>query len=151
MRKVMTFFSAAILLCSIGLVFHVNAQNASTPEARARSFYAWYLHELNAERNPIANSNGLRKYVTARMAGAIGRALKRENGIDADIFIDGQDFDPLWEKNISSSKATIKGANATVTITLKGGPGFDTKRLRVVLLKEQSIWKINSVNGITSP
>ena len=148
----MRIMLAVLLLCSAGLfVDSVSAQNTSTPETQAKNFYAWYLHELNAERNPISNSNGLKKYVTARLVGAIERALKRENGIDADIFIDAQDFDPLWEKNILSSKAVVTGAKAKLTITLKGGPNFGTKQLRIGMQRQAGAWKIDSVNGITSP
>lgn len=149
MRNLHIVFSALVLIVA-ALLFsdHVAAQ---TPEAQARSFYAWYLHELNAERNPIADSGGLRKYVTTRMVRSIERALKSEDGIDADIFIDAQDFDPLWEKNISTSKAAVRSTSATLTVTLKGGPNFGTKRLRLALKKEGGVWKIDSVNGRAAP
>lgn len=140
------------MAASIAAILFLNsAVAAQTPEARVRGFYAWYLHELNTEHNPIANSSGLRRYLTPRFAGAIERALNREDGIDADIFIDAQDFDPLWEKNMSTSKAAITGARATVTVTLKGGPGFGTKRLKVGLKKEGGVWKIDSINNRLSP
>ena len=138
---------ASLLLCAVS----IRAQIAGTPEAQARQFYAWYLHELNAERNPISNSRGLRKYVTTRMVRSIERALTRENGIDADIFIDAQDFDAQWEKNITVSRTAITGASAKVTVTLRGGPNFGTKRMRIGLKKEAGIWKIDSVNGLMSP
>ncbi|HEX8096530.1 MAG TPA: DUF3828 domain-containing protein, partial [Pyrinomonadaceae bacterium] len=75
-----------------------------------------------------------------------------DTGINADFFIDAQDWDEGWEKNISVSKATIQGAHATVTVTLKGGkPLADNKtfdnKLRVGLRKEAGGWKIDTVNG----
>lgn len=142
-------FLIAAFVC-LTFIGAASAQSAA-PEAQARSFYAWYLHELNIEHNPIGNSRGLGRYVTARMVRSIRRALGRENGIDADIFIDAQDFDPLWEKNISTSRAVIRGASATLTVTLKGGPNFGTKRLRLALKKEGGAWKIDSVNGRANP
>ena len=148
MRNILPLVLAAGLLLTS--LVTVPAQSGS-PETQARNFYAWYLHELNADRSPIQNSAGLRKYVTARMVGAIERALQRENGIDADIFIDAQDFDSAWEKNITSSKAVITGGRSSLTITLKGGPAFGTKRLRLVLKKEAGVWKIDSVNGYSTP
>ena len=144
-------FAASIFICSLALFDRVAVGQTASPESQARGFYAWYLHELNAERNPIENSAGLKKYVTARMVRSIERALKREYGIDADIFIDAQDFDALWEKNITTSKAVIRGAGATLTVTLKGGPGFGTKRLKIGMKKEGGVWKIDSVNNQTSP
>ena len=129
----------------------VSAQTAATPESRVRSFYSWYLHELNTEHDPIANKKGLARHLTTRYAGAIARALKQEDGIDADPFIDAQDFDPLWEKNLTVSKAAITGAKATATVTLKGGPNFGTKRLKIGLRKEGGVWKIDSVNDRLRP
>ena len=146
-RKITTYLLAAAIV-----IFPLVAVGqTATPESQARDFYAWYLHELNAERNPIQNSRGLRRYVTARMVRSIERALNREYGIDADIFIDAQDFDPLWERNITTSKAVVRGAGATLTVTLKGGPAFGSKRLRLGLKKEGGVWRIDRVNNRTSP
>ena len=142
----------ALFIVATTLIFaSVISAQTSAPETRVRSFYAWYLHELNTQHDPIANNKVLKQHLTARYAGAIARALKREDGIDADPFIDAQDFDPLWEKNTTVSKATISGAKATTTVTLKGGPNFGTKRLKVGLRKEGGVWKIDSVNDRTSP
>src|SRR2546421_5561507 len=101
------FISLVAVIGVSQLQQRVLAQGA-TPEATVRSFYSWYLHELNSNREPIEDSQGLSKFVTTRLLKAIGRALKREDGIDADLFIDAQDFDPLWEKNITPAKALIR-------------------------------------------
>jgi hypothetical protein len=143
-----TLIFAALMVVGVG---NAVAQAPATPESRARQFYSWYLHELNAERNPISNSRGLRKYVTTRMVRSIERALGRENGIDADIFIDAQDFDEQWEQNITASKAVINGGTARVTITLRGPSSSWNRRLRLGLKKEAGEWKIDSVNGRMSP
>ena len=68
-----------------------------------------------------------------------------------DIFIDAQDFDAKWEKNITTSRAVIRGASATLTVSLKGGPDWGTRRLRLVMKKEGGAWKIDSVNGHANP
>ena len=146
MRTLLFAFAIAIVMLPVGI-----AAQSVTPEARVRSFYTWYLHDLNGEHDPIANTTGLKKHVTTRFVGAIQRALKREGGIDADIFIDAQDFDPLWEKNLAVSKAVITGGKATATVTLKGGPNFGTKKLKIGLKKERGVWKIDSVNDRLSP
>ena len=142
---------AALFIVAATLIFASAVSAQTTPDARVRSFYAWYLHELNGEHDPISNNKVLKQHLTARYAGTIARALKREGGIDADPFIDAQDFDPLWEKNLSVSKAAISGVKATTTVTLKGGPNFGTKRLKVGLRKEGGVWKIDSVNDRLSP
>jgi hypothetical protein len=152
MKKTRNYiFIGLIAVIGVGQFQQSALAQTATPEATVRSFYSWYLHELNSDREPITNSQGLSKFVTARLLKAIGRALKRDEGINADLFIDAQDFDPLWEKNISTAKAVIRGDRASVTVTLKGGPVFGTKRLKVGLKKETGAWKIDSVNGVLSP
>lgn len=145
MKPYLTALAAAMILVFASVV------GAQTPDSRVRSFYAWYLRELNAEHDPIANRKVLAQYLTSRYSTAIARALKREGGIDADPFIDAQDFDPLWEKNLAVSKAVITGSKATTNVTLKGGPNFGTKKLKIGLKKEGGVWKIDSVNDRLSP
>jgi hypothetical protein len=128
------------------------AQAPATPEAMAQRFYTWYLHALNQNQDPLEKRQAeLSKFVTQRLMRSLNRALKRPDGIDADFFIEAQDFDEAWEKNVSVSKATIQGGLATVSVTLKGGPNFGNKRLKVGLRKEGGVWKIDSVNNRMNP
>lgn len=130
----------------------VPAQSAFTPEQTAQRFYSWYLHTLNHNDDPLErHKTELSKFVTLRLLRALNRALRRPEGIDADFFIDAQDWDEAWEKNISTSKATIQGERATLSVTLKGGEAFGNKILRVGLLKEVGVWKIDRVNGRMNP
>jgi tRNA U38,U39,U40 pseudouridine synthase TruA len=126
-------------------------QTSKTPEATVSRFYEWYLHTLNQNEEPLEKHQAeLSKFVTRRLMKSLNRALKRPEGIDADFFIDAQDWDKTWEKNISTSKAKIQGARATTTITLKGD-SFGNHRLRVGLRKDDGVWKIDSVNGRANP
>ena len=128
----------------------VQAQTSVTPEATLRNFYEWYLHALNQNQEPLEKHQAeLSKFVTQRLMTSLNRARKRPDGIDADFFIDAQDFDETWEKNISTSRARIQGARATASVTLKG-TSFDDK-LRVGLRKEGGLWKIDSINGRANP
>ncbi|MEP6636344.1 MAG: DUF3828 domain-containing protein [Acidobacteriota bacterium] len=127
------------------------AQSTTTPEATVRRFYQWYLHALNQNEEPLEKHQAeLRRFVTARLMKSLNRALKRPEGIGADFFIDAQDWDKTWEKNISTSKARMQGARATTTVTLKG-ESFGNHTLLIGLGKEGGVWKINSVNGRASP
>lgn len=127
------------------------AQASTTPEATVRRFYEWYLHELNQNEEPLEKHQAeLSKFVTQRLMKSLNRALRRPEGIDADFFIDAQDWDKTWEKNIYASKARIQGARATTNVMLKG-ESFDKHRLRVGLRKEGGVWKIDSVNGRLNP
>ena len=86
------------------------AQEAATPEATVRAFYGWYLHSLNQSQDPLKKPQAeLSKFVTQRLIRSLNRALKRPDGIDADYFIDAQDWDEAWERNITTSKATLQG------------------------------------------
>ena len=128
----------------------VLAQTSVTPEATLRHFYEWYLHALNQNDEPLERHQAeLSKFVTQRLMTSLNRARKRPDGIDADFFIDAQDFDETWEKNISTSRARIQGTRATASVTLKG-TSFDDK-LRVGLRKEGGLWKIDGINGRANP
>src|SRR5207249_741879 len=113
------------------------AQTAGTPEETARSFYAWYVHLLNKDQEPIEKHQAeMSKFVTARLIKAIRRAMKRPEGIDADIFLSAQDFAPDWGKNISTSKAVIRGTTATLNVTLKSTTLMGNDKLKLVMKKE---------------
>ena len=143
------------MLCAVAPLYltkPLTAQTPATPEEAVRRFYSWYLHALNKDQEPIQKSQAeLSKFITSRLMAAIKRALRREEGINADPFIDAQDFAPDWEKNISMSKAAIRGTSATVNVTLRSTTQMGNKKLKVVMKKEAGAWKIDSVNGITNP
>jgi hypothetical protein len=129
-----------------------SAQVPASPEATVQRFYAWYLHALNQNQDPLGKHQAeLSKFVTQRLMRSLNRALKRPDGIDADFFIDAQDWDETWEKNISASKALIQGQQTTVSVTLKGGPAFGNKTLKVGLRKESGDWTIDSINDRMNP
>lgn len=144
--------SAMVLFIAIALAQTQVTVAQAGPEAVVQSFYAWYLHALNQNQDPLEKQQAqLSKFITQRLLKSLNRALKRPDGIDADFFIDAQDWDQAWEKNISTSKAIIQGSLATVTVTLKGGAGFGIKKLKVGLRKEYGAWKIDKINNRTSP
>jgi Protein of unknown function (DUF3828) len=150
MLKVPGRVFAGLVVISVSL--NVLAQSSTTPEVTVRAYYSWYLHALNKNEDPLGKHQAqLRKFVTQRLVRSLNRALKRPDGIDADFFIDAQDWDEAWEKNISTSKAAIQGDRASVSVTLKGGEAFGNKALKVGLRKEVGGWKIDSVNGRMNP
>jgi hypothetical protein len=141
-------FFAAISLTTAS----VSAQTSMTPEATVHRFYEWYVHTLNQNEEPIEKHRAeMSKFVTQRLIKSINRVLKSPEGLDADFFLDAQDWDKDWEKNIITTKASIQGARAKLSVTLKGGVGFGNHRLRVGLLKEGGVWKIDSINGRRNP
>jgi hypothetical protein len=118
---------------------HQLSQHAVSPEEVVRQFYDWYLRaDLPSPKKK--NLATFRKYVTQRL-------LKQQMDpeVDADLFVDAQDFDEAWKNNISVSKATIRGQQATVEVSLNGKQF--SRKLRVTLRQENGAWKINNVKG----
>lgn len=121
-----------------------------TPEQTAKDFYKWYLTELNNERYPI---NRQKSEILKRVSKRLGRWLYSPayEEFGADYFLDAQDWDENWAKGITTSKAIIKGNNATVKVSLtapKGmNKGFGARSLNVKLVKEGGTWKIDRVNN----
>lgn len=143
-----------VILCGVLITSPMSAvpQTATTPEATVRSFYEWYLYALNHNQDPLRKQRQkMSKFVTQRLMTSLNRALRSPEGIDADLFIDAQDWDESWEKNISVSEAEIAGTRAIVNVTLKGGESVGDQKLKIALRKEGGGWKIDGVNGRINP
>ena len=117
------------------------------PDAMIREFYQWYVHALNQNKDPLTKARTtMRKYVTARLIGSIDRMAKGPDGLDGDYFIDAQDWDKDWEKNIAVSNVVVKNTIATATVTLSGSEM--TRHLQLTLKQEAGAWKIDRVKGL---
>ena len=124
------------------LLIPARAQQPATPEAVARGFYSWYLHQLSIEKaEPLKQKTTALKYLTPQLYANAPRLTRRMN---ADIFICAQDWDTGWEKNFTVSTPEIKNNNATTTVTLPSGE-TDKIQIKVTLLKTGSNWRINKV------
>lgn len=120
---------------------------AQRPERVIRDFYRWYVETLLSNRDPFrAPRTELRRYATARLIQQIDRARKSSAGLDADYFLDAQDFDKDWANNITISNAVIKGTNATADVELRGSE-VGTRRLRVHLVRTDGAWKVDKIEG----
>ena len=123
------------------------AQPAKTPEAVIREFYKWYVHALNQDKDPLTGLRPtMRRYVTARLIAAIDRMAKGPDGLDGDYFIDAQDWDKDWEKNIAVSNIVVKNTLATAKVALSG-PQM-SRHLQLTLKQEAGAWKIDRVKGL---
>jgi hypothetical protein len=119
---------------------------ASTPEDCLRNFYRWYVTNLVANRDPMKQRAEILRYATERLLKDIDKIEKGPNGLDGDYFVDAQDFDPLWAKNISISDVKIQGDKSTAHVLLNGGKGM-RKKLFVRLAMESGSWKVDKVEG----
>lgn len=140
--------SVFTLVIALGFCSGMRAAESSdsNPSESLRSFYRWYVTELVANRNPMDNRKALRRFATERLLKEIDRMKKGPDGLDGDYFVDAQDFDALWAKNITVSDVKISGTKATARVLL-AGKGDMRRRLQVSLVKDDSIWKVDKVKG----
>ena len=139
-------FLLLLALLAGGLVSPLRAQERA-PDVVVRDFYKLYIQTLSKSRDPFtADRTELKRYATTRLLGEIDKTRKSEDGLGADPFLDAQDFDGDWAKNINVSKPIIKGDIATADVTLKG-PEMGTHKLRVTLRQEAGAWKIDKVSS----
>ena len=120
--------------------------SAENPSDSIRNFYRWYVTELIANRNPMENGKELKRFATERLLKEIDRMKKGPDGLDGDYFVDAQDFDELWAKNITVSDVKVRGTKASAEVLL-AGKGDMRRRLQVSLVKDGGIWKVDKVKG----
>jgi Protein of unknown function (DUF3828) len=145
------FVALLILLAAVTLPFATpaaepNKSSSATPGESIRSFYRWYVTALVANRNPMEQRTELKRFATDRLLKQIDRMQKGPDGLDGDYFVDAQDFDPLWAKNISISAVQTNGGKCNAHVLLNGAKGM-RKELIVHLVKEGGSWKIDKVQG----
>ncbi len=119
---------------------------AATPEDCIRNFYRWYVTNLVANRDPMKQRAEIRRYATERLLKEIDKMVKGPDGLDGDYFVDAQDFDAAWARNISISDVKIQGDKSTARVLLNGGKGM-RKKLFVRLAMESGSWKVDKVEG----
>src|SRR3954464_9690885 len=101
MKRIAALLTVAVVLLATGQVRAVDL--AATPEDCIRNFYRWYVSNLVANRDPMKQRTEIRRYATERLLKEIAKMVKGPDGLDGDYFVDAQDFDPLWAKNIAIS------------------------------------------------
>jgi hypothetical protein len=144
MKRFVAVISAAAILFATARVRA--AESAATPEDCIRNFYRWYVTNLVANRDPLKQRKEIRQYATDRLLKEIDKMVKGPDGLDGDYFVDAQDFDPLWAKNISISDVKTVGDKCTAHVLLNGSKSMQ-KKLSVHLIKEAGSWKVDKVQG----
>jgi hypothetical protein len=143
MKRIVALLSVAALI-GVGQTFA--AESSATPEDCIRNFYHWYVTNLVANREPMKQRSEIRRYATERLLRQIDKMAKGPEGLDGDYFVDAQDFDPLWAKNISISDVQVHGDKSNARVLLNGSKGM-RKQLFVHLLKESGTWKVDKVES----
>ncbi|MFL6589806.1 MAG: DUF3828 domain-containing protein [Chthoniobacterales bacterium] len=122
------------------------AETSATPEDCIRNFYHWYVSNLVANRDPLKQRQEIRRYASDRLLRQIDKMAKGPDGLDGDYFVDAQDFDPLWAKNIAISGVQTQRDRSTAHVLLEGAKGM-RKKLILHLVKEAGAWKVDKVQG----
>ena len=103
------------------------------------------MHSLNQNGDPLEKQRPiLRRYVTERLIKELNKAINGPDGLDADYFLDAQDWDKDWEKNIAVSNVVIGKTIATARVTLSGSL-MPNHKLSITLKQERGVWKIDKV------
>ncbi len=131
-----------VLLMTLFSNLAVNAQTgAGSPGAVIRNFYKWYIEAVDAGPDPFKQGKvTLKKYVTSRLIAQIARMEAK--GLDADYFMQTQEWDGAWANNIDVPKLTVAGSTGSAIVTF-GSDNYP--RVVVTLVKAAGIWKIDRV------
>ena len=142
------FISVFAFVIVLGFSFVTRAAEPSSanPSDSIRSFYHWYVTALIAKKQPMENRKEMKRFVTERLLNEIDKMVKGPDGLDGDYFLDAQDFDNLWAKNITVSELKVSGKNARAEVLLTG-KGEMRRRLKVSLVNDGAVWKIDKVQG----
>jgi hypothetical protein len=149
MKQLAAFLAllAATILPFPGQAAEPAKSSSATPGDSIRSFYHWYVTALVANRNPMEQRAELKRFATDRLLKEIDKMKKGPDGLDGDYFVDAQDFDPFWAKNISISAVQTNGDKSNAHVLLDGAKGM-RKKLIVHLVKEGRSWKVDKVQGV---
>jgi hypothetical protein len=139
--------TAALAFSYLGRAAEPANTSGSNPIDTIRGFYRWYVTALIANQEPIKNRKEMKRFATDRLLREIGKMKQGPDGLDGDYFLDAQDFDDLWAKNITVSNVKVSGNGATAEVLLSGKSEM-RRRLKVDLVNEGGTWKIDKVKGL---
>ena len=122
---------------------NATAQKSNAPDSVIKDFYKWYINAVADGPDPFKKGKAtLKKYVTLRLINQIAREEAR--GLDADSFVQTQEWDIEWSKHVAVSKLIVKPAIATAIVTF-GNDNYP--RVAVTLVKAAGVWKIDRVRN----
>lgn len=148
-RLLLQLLLAVVALCTIAgrPSLHAVTPAGATPEEMLRTFYAWYVPALEGGVDVMETRRPeLRRYVSARMLRVIDGKRRVEGGLEADPFLEAQDHDLQWGKNIAVRHVQVRGKTAVADVTLTSKV-MEACRLRVTLTREDNAWKLDRVEA----
>ena len=112
------------------------------PAEAVRNFYAWYVHEVANGSRPLEKEREeMRKFVTDRLLNRFEKMPKDRGG---DFFLNAQEVDPEWGKNISVSNNYVGTTMSKLGVILTGRKLGD-RQFEVKMLFQEGVWKIDEV------
>jgi hypothetical protein len=118
---------------------------AKNPAEAVRNFYAWYVHEVvNGSRPLEKEREQMRKFVTDRLLNRIDKMPKGPNGLDGDFFLNAQEVDPEWGKNVAVGNNFVGKTMSRLSVVLTGRELGD-RQFEVKMLFQEGAWKIDEV------
>jgi hypothetical protein len=147
-RMVSIVFLLVFLGCSAAVAWQEAAIATAKPDVAAATFYEWYLNELAQNHDPLSGDKKcLVPYVSAPLLRQITRMMHSPDGMEADYFIQAQDYLDGWLHHVSTSDTKVQAGVATTVVTLGEKPQ-EQYRLSVTLAKEAGVWKIRRVKRL---
>ena len=115
------------------------------PAEALRHFYSWYVGEIASGARPLGKERELmRKFVTDRLLNRIDKMPKGPGGLDGDFFLNAQEVDPEWGKNIAVSNNYVGRTMSKLGVILTGRKLGD-RQFDVKMLFQQGAWKVDEV------
>jgi hypothetical protein len=115
------------------------------PVEAVRNFYAWYVHEVvNGSRPLEKEREQMRKFVTEGLLSRINKMPKGPGGLDGDFFLNAQEVDPEWGKNVAVSNHYFGKTMSKLGVILTGRKLGD-RQFEVKVLFQEGAWKIDEV------
>lgn len=119
---------------------------AQSPDVVVREFYQWYLRALKRNEDPFRQGQAtMRRYVSSELMTELQRQRNSPDGMEADYFLQAQDWGEDWETNISVSGTEQQDATASTVVALGPRESVLQQRLRVTLRRQADGWKIVAV------
>lgn len=121
----------------------------SSAKETVTAFYDLYLKALSENRDPFTQDKAfIKRFVAPSLIAEIEQRLKSPDGMEADYFIQAQDYLDEWKGNVFVSehenqlKVTPLAVISVVTLGPNSASGY---RLKVTTKKEAGGWKISKV------
>ena len=115
------------------------------PAEAVRNFYAWYVHEVTNGSRPLEKEREqMRKFVTDRLLNRIDKMPKGPSGLDGDFFLNAQEIDPEWGKNVAVANNYVGTTMSRLSVILTGRKLGD-RQFDVKMLFQEGAWKIDEL------